>query len=85
MVFDHKELQRNLARVQNGVLHRAPGIRKCADCHEPYIQDESGLNWCPDCRVHHVRRCSDCTIRFFCTREGHTRCPSCRQQLALPL
>ncbi len=83
MPVDRRYLLRDLQRVRNGVTSRAPGISKCADCREPYIDDHSGLAWCKTCRVRHHRACRDCKTRFPCTRQGHTQCVSCRTQHSL--
>ena len=78
-------LAHQLMLVKTGRKHRAPGIRHCTDCREPFIDDHTGLPHCPRCRVTHRRRCTDCQQPFANTAAGDRRCTSCRAQLPLPL
>ncbi len=73
-------LRRNLRLVAAGVKSRAPGIRRCTDCRDPWIADNSGLSLCPDCRVQHLRVCGDCHRPFTNTRAGDRLCMCCRDQ-----
>lgn len=73
-------LAENLRLVQTGCKSRAPGIRRCGDCKRPWIDDHTGLAWCPDCRVTHTRRCRTCGTPFTNTRAGDVLCVSCRDQ-----
>jgi hypothetical protein len=76
-------LAHQLMLVRTGRKTRAPSIRRCDDCGEPFIGDSSGLSYCPTCRPTHQRRCADCTQLFPNTPTGDRRCGCCRHQLAL--
>ena len=72
-----------LMLVRTGRKSRAPGIRRCDDCREPFVDDHTGLPWCTACRVAHRRRCADCDHPFPNTAAGDRRCTCCREQLPL--
>ena len=76
-------LAHNLMLVRTGLRSRAAGIRRCTDCREPFIDDHTGLTWCPTCRPNHQRRCADCGQPFSNTPAGERLCDCCREQLAL--
>ncbi len=76
-------LRHNLMLVQTGQRDRAPGIRRCADCHEPWIDDHTGLSWCRTCRPEHRRRCAHCHTFIAITPDGDRLCDCCREQTAL--
>jgi hypothetical protein len=76
-------LQLNLRQVQAGIKSRAPGIRRCQDCAEPYIDDRVGLVHCPTCRVNHRRYCRGCWALMPNTTQGDRLCDCCQDQLAL--
>lgn len=76
-------LRHNLMLVQTGRRSRAPGVRRCADCDTPYIDDHSGLTWCRTCRVTRHRRCADCRTSMPITPDGDRLCDCCRAQGAL--
>ena len=80
---DLTSAQRNLRLVQSGRKTRAAGIRRCADCTNPYIDDHSGLTLCLTCRPNHTRQCAQCPARFTNTPTGDRLCQSCRQQPSL--
>lgn len=73
-------LYQNLKAVQTGVKSRAPGIRRCRDCENPYIDDNSGLPYCPHCRTAHRRFCKHCHTLIRNTEEGDRLCASCADQ-----
>ena len=73
----------NLRDVQSGKKSRAPGIRRCKDCHHPYIDDYSGLPHCPNCRTNHRRFCKSCQTLIENTIAGDKLCASCTDQTAL--
>ncbi len=72
-----------LANVQAGIRVSAPGIRKCGDCKNPFIKDESGLAYCRDCRTDHTRKCGQCRAEFTNTINGDRLCRCCLNQTAL--
>ena len=76
-------LAHQLLLVATGRKHRAAGIRHCTDCGEAFIDDHTGLTWCPTCRPAHRHRCVDCGAPFPNTPGGDRRCTCCRAQLAL--
>ena len=76
-------LAHQLMLVRTGRRSRAAGIRRCTDCHEPFIDDHTGLTWCPTCRTAHHRRCADCGQSFPNTPAGDRLCDCCRDQFAL--
>lgn len=76
-------LRLNLRRVQAGVMHRAPGIRKCPDCGNAYIKDDAPVPYCRDCRTAHAIKCRDCGTFFDCDTAGTTRCVACQHQESL--
>lgn len=76
-------LRQQLHLVQSGRKTRAPGIRKCPDCHKPYIGDDTPVVWCPECRTGHQVACRDCGTRFPCDQAGTVICPCCRDQTTL--
>lgn len=76
-------LYQNLKDVMSGVKHRAPGIRRCQDCENPYIDDHSGLPHCPNCRTNHRRFCRQCHALIRNTEQGDRLCASCVNQEAL--
>ena len=78
-------LAHQLMLVQTGRKNRAPGIRRCADCAQPFIDDHTGLGHCATCRVTHRRHRADCRQPFLNTPAGDRLCASCRNQLALSL
>ena len=80
---DRGQLERNLRLVRTGQARTAPGIRRCPDCRQPWIDDDSGLSFCRDCRVHRRRSCQDCGTAFPNTADGDRRCVCCRAQLPL--
>ncbi len=76
-------LRHNLMLVRTGRRDRAPGIRKCADCHEHFIDDHTGLAWCRDCRTTHHRHCVDCHALMPITADGDRLCDCCQTQTTL--
>ena len=76
-------LRHNLMLVQTGRRDRAPGIRRCTDCHEPWIDDHTGLSWCRTCRTTHRRRCEGCHALIAITTDGDRLCDCCQQQTGL--
>ena len=76
-------LAHQLMLVRTGRRHRAPGIRHCTDCHQPFIDDHCGLTWCVTCRTRHTRRCADCAQQFPNTPAGDRQCDCCSEQLPL--
>jgi hypothetical protein len=76
-------LERNLRLVRSGRVSRAAGIRRCPDCATPFIDDHSGLSWCPQCRLEHTRHCRTCPNQFTNTAAGDDQCLSCRNQPTL--
>ena len=76
-------LRHNLMLVRTGRRDRAPGIRKCADCTEHFIDDHTGLSWCRTCRTDHHRRCADCHTLMPITADGDRRCDCCQSQTTL--
>lgn len=76
-------LRHNLMLVRTGRRDRAPGIRKCADCAEHFIDDNTGLAWCRDCRTGHYRRCQGCQTLMFITPDGDRLCNCCQTQITL--
>lgn len=78
-------LRHNLALVRSGRKTRAPGIKRCRDCDEPFIDRNTGLSYCPDCRTNHDRHCQGCRARMRNTTEGHRYCVCCQNQLPLNL
>ena len=76
-------LRHNLMLVQSGQKTRAPGIKKCPDCREHFIDDHRGLPYCGNCRINHTRACGDCGQPFRNTESGDRLCPSCREQIPL--
>lgn len=80
----HEEyLQHNLMLVRTGRKSRAPGIRRCPDCTEPFIDDHTGLSHCPDCRTDHRRFCRGCHRLIANTARGERYCVSCENQTPL--
>lgn len=79
----HYLAEHNLKLVQAGVKSRAAGIKHCTGCREPYIDDQSGLSHCPDCRINHRRRCKGCGRFIDNTTAGDRYCISCTNQSAL--
>jgi hypothetical protein len=73
----------NLRDIRNGVKSRAPGIRRCRDCTQPWIDDHSGLPCCTDCRVNHHRACQQCGTAFRNTEQGDRFCFSRTNQDSL--
>jgi hypothetical protein len=80
-----QHLQISLYQVQAGVKARVPGIRRCHDCRNPYIDDQSGLPYCRNCRADHNRNCGQCGTTFRNTTDGAHLCKSCLNQPSLPL
>ena len=78
-----QHLQHNLQLVQAGIRSSAPGIRRCHDCKQRYIDDRVGLHHCPNCRVNHRRYCRQCRNLMPNTTQGHRLCECCRDQLPL--
>ena len=76
-------LLQNLQLVRSGVKSRAPGIRRCPDCDEPWIDDHTGLSYCPGCRIQHRRRCRTCRAHITNTADGNPLCDSCTDQTTL--
>jgi hypothetical protein len=76
-------LAHQLMLVRTGRKSRAAGIRRCPDCTEPFIDDQTGLVHCPICRTNYRRRCADCHTPMANTTDGDRLCLSCRDQLAL--
>jgi hypothetical protein len=74
-------LLQNLQLVRSGVKSRAPGIRRCLDCDQPWIDDHTGLTYCPVCRVGHWQRCRRAQIAV--TVDGNPLCDSCTDQIPL--
>jgi DNA-directed RNA polymerase subunit RPC12/RpoP len=83
MNIDEMTLQINLEQVRRGVRSRMPGIRKCADCGEPFIANGSPVKWCPECRVNHHMECRDCGESFRLHKDGLVICESCQRQFSL--
>lgn len=78
------EYQRfNLMLVRTGRKSHAPGIRRCRDCAEPWIDDHTGLVHCPECRTGHRRFCHGCKTLITNTEHGDRYCISCQNQHAL--
>ena len=73
----------NLMDVQSGKRSRAPGIRRCKDCDTAYIDDNSGLVHCANCRTDHQRFCKGCKRLIPNTTAGDKLCASCADQSAL--
>jgi hypothetical protein len=73
----------NLRDIRNGTKSRAPGIRRCTDCNEPWIDDHDGLPYCTDCRVNHYRACQQCGTASRNTERGDRLCASCTHQDSL--
>jgi hypothetical protein len=76
-------LRHNLMLVRTGRKSRAPGIRRCPDCDEPFIDDHAGLPHCPGCRTAHCRFCKGCCQLIANTTEGDRYCLSCQSQPTL--
>lgn len=76
-------LAHHLMLVRTGRKSRAPGIRKCPDCAEAFIADDTGIPHCPTCRTGHRRRCTDCHAWITNTADGERQCLSCRDQISL--
>ena len=73
----------NLLDVQSGKKSRAPGIRRCKDCGTAYIDDDSGLVHCFNCRTERRRFCKQCKTRISNNTAGDKLCASCADQTAL--
>lgn len=80
---DTYEHRRYLMLVATGHKRRAPGIRHCPDCTQPYIDDYTGLPYCPGCRVNHRRYCRSCRVLIPNTSRGDRLCLSCHDQIPL--
>jgi hypothetical protein len=76
-------LLQNLQLVRSGVKSRAPGIRRCPDCDESWIDDHTGLTYCPTCRIGHWQRCRMCHAQIAITVGGNPLCDSCTDQIPL--
>lgn len=76
-------LLQNLQLIRTGVKSRAPGIRRCRDCDQPWIDDHTGLSHCPLCRINHRRQCRSCRAQMAVTADGNPLCDSCTHQIAL--
>lgn len=74
---------KNLQLVRSGVRSRAPGIRRCPACREPWINDGTGLSWCETCRIGRQRKCAHCAATFTLTEQGERLCQSCTEQIPL--
>lgn len=76
-------LRHNLMLVQTGRKSRAPGIQRCTDCREPFINRGTGLSYCADCRTDHRRFCKGCNTLIANTIHGDRYCLSCQNQMSL--
>ena len=76
-------LLQNLQAIRSGVKSRAPGIRRCPDCDEPWIDDHTGTAHCPICRIEHRWRCRTCWALVAITADGNSLCDSCINQIPL--
>ena len=76
-------LLQNLQAVRSGVKSRAPGIRRCPDCDQPWIDDHTGLTYCLTCRIEHRWRCRTCRALVVIVVDGSPLCDSCIAQIAL--
>jgi hypothetical protein len=52
-----RHLRIALINVETGVKPSSAGIRRCRDCRRAYIDDQSDLPHCRDCRTNHHRPC----------------------------
>jgi hypothetical protein len=76
-------LLQNLQLVRSRVKSRAPGIRRCPDCDQPWIDDHTGLAYCPVCWVGRWQRCRTCRAQIAMTVDGNPLCDSCTDQFPL--
>lgn len=78
-----EHLAHNLHLVTTGRKSRAAGIRRCTDCDTPFINDDSGLLYCPTCRTNHRRACEGCRQTMAIPVSGDRFCDCCHDQETL--